>query len=441
MGSSFPIVEILVIFVLILINGFFSASEIAIVSARRSRLQQQADAGKKGARQAIYLAENTDLFLATVQIGITLISTLASAFGGASISEILAQWLQSIPVLAPYAHSIALGLVVLALTYFSLVLGELVPKRLALQSAEAMSTKVAPFMIMVSIVARPVVSILTFSTSILLRLLGRNTTEQAPITQEDIVYLAREGAISGTVETKEEELISRVFRFTDRTVGNIMLPRTEIVAIEVGTPLAEVRETFLTSGYTRLPLYEDSLDNIVGILYAKDLLREHPRNGNQEVDLRSIARQAFFVSEFQHIDDLLATFRRQRIHMAIVIDEYSQVVGLVTLEDILEELVGEIQDEYDQPEDNEIVQREDGSWLVDAMVNQEEMREKLGMEQQPPEERGDYHTLAGMILEHIGHIPKVGETFTIGSFVFEIVDMDGHRIDKVLIRRADSAQT
>ncbi len=434
--NTFPGVELLIILVLILVNGLFAASEIAIVSARRSRLQQRADAGSKGAKQALYLTEHTDLFLATVQFGITLISTLASAFGGASISTILAQRLQTIPFLAPYADSIALGLVVLAITYLSLVLGELVPKRLALQSAEAISTKVAPFMVTISVIARPAIAVLTFSTSLLLRLLGRETTKQAPVTQEDIVYLAREGAISGTVESEEEEMINRIFRFTDRTAGDVMLPRTEIVAIEVGTPLSEVRETFLSSGYTRLPLYEDSLDNIVGILYAKDLLRERQQRTEQEIDLRSIARPAFFVSEFQHIDDLLATFRWHRVHMAIVIDEYSQVIGLVTLEDVLEELVGEIQDEYDQPEDHAIVQREDGSWLVDAMTDHELVREKIGMGSQPENERGDYHTLAGMLLEHIGHIPKVGETVTIGPFVFEIVDMDGRRIDKVLIRRA-----
>lgn len=431
---TFPGIEIVIIFVLILINGLFAASEIAIVSARRSRLQQRAEAGNRGAKQALYLTEHSDLFLATVQIGITLISTLASAFGGASISTILAQWVQTIPYLAPYADSIALGLVVLTLTYFSLVLGELVPKRLALQSAEAISTRVAPLMLTVSVIARPAIAILTFSTSLLLRLLGRDTTEQAPVTQEDIVYLAREGAISGTVESEEEEMIRRIFRFTDRTVGNIMLPRTEIVAIEVGTPLSEVRDTFLSSGYTRLPLYEDSLDNILGVLYAKDLLRERQQRTEQEIDLRNIARPAFFVSEFQHVDDLLATFRRRRIHMAIVIDEYSQVIGLVTLEDVLEELVGEIQDEYDQPEDLAIVQRDDGSWLVDAMTDHELVREKIGLGPRPENERGDYHTLAGMLLEHIGHIPKIGEIVTIGNFVFEIVDMDGRRIDKVLIR-------
>ncbi len=438
--NNFMGTEILIIFALILANGFFAASEIAIVSVRHSRLQQQADTGSTGAKQALYLANNSDLFLATVQVGITLISTLAAAFGGASISGPLAAWLRTIPLLAPYAESIALTIVVLLITYFTLVLGELAPKRLALHSAEQIATRVAPIMVVLSVVARPIIAALTFSTNLVLRLLGQHKIQPQPVTAEDIVYLAREGAISGTVESEEEELIHRIFRFTDRTAGDIMVPRTEIVAVEVGTPRSRIIETFLQSGYTRLPLYENSLENIVGVLYAKDLLRECYLHDEEPLDLRTIARPAFFVPEYQHVDDLLATFRRRQTHMAIVIDEYSQVVGLVTLEDVLEELVGEIQDEYDEPEENAIVQRADGSWLVDAMADHELVREKIGMGQLPEEERGNYHTLAGMILEHTGHIPKIGETVAIGDFVFEIVDMDGKRIDKVLIRKKETHQ-
>ena len=434
--DNFLGIEIIIIFVLILANGFFAASEIAIVSARRSRLQQQADAGKKGAKQALYLTENTDYFLATVQVGITLISTLAAVFGGASISVPLAQWIiRTFPQLRPYADPIALSIVVIPLTYFSLVLGELAPKRLGLRASEKIATRVAPFMMTLSSIARPVISMLTRSADLILRLLGQHNPVKETVTEEDIVYLAREGAVSGTVEKEEHEFIRRVFRFTDRNVSAVMIPRTEIVAVEVGTPLSEVIETFLSSGYTRLPLYEDSLDNIVGVLYAKDLLRSRTEQAGKEVDLRLIARPPFFISEYQHVDDLLTTFRRKGIHIAIVIDEYSQIIGLVTLEDVLEELVGEIQDEYDVPVDNAIVQREDGSWLVDAMTNHELVREKIGIHLQPENERGDYHTLAGMILKHIGHIPKVGETITIGDFVIEIVDMDGRRIDKVIVRK------
>lgn len=438
--SDFPITEVIIIFVLFIANGVFAGSEIAVVSARRGRIQQKADAGNRGARQTLYLMEHTDRFLATVQVGITLIGTLAAAFGGASIGEWLAQWLHTIPPLAPYADSIGLGIVVVLITYFSLILGELVPKRLSLQSAEAIAIWVAPMMVTLSVIARPVVAILTVSTNAVLRLLGRHKTVENQITEEDIVYLAREGAVSGTVESREEDFINRVFRFRDRDVSEVLIPRTEITAIEVNTSLSEVIETFLTSGYTRLPLYEGSLDNIIGVLYAKDLLRQYNKPDNTSIDLRAMARQAFFIPSSQHVDDLLNTFRSQGIHMAIVIDEYSQVTGLVTLEDILEELVGEIQDEYDQPEDQAIIQREDGSWLIDAMIDYEIVCEKVGMEK-PADDSSHYHTLAGMILEQTGHIPNVGETFTTGDFLVEIVDMDGRRIDKVLVKRKEEAST
>lgn len=430
--DNFMGAEIIIIFVLILANGFFAASEIAIVSARRSRLQQQANAGKKGASQALDLSENPDRFLSTVQVGISLISTLAAAFGGASISGPLARWFATIPLLAPYADTLALGSVVVLITYFSLILGELAPKRIALQRAEGIATFVAPIMVALSTIARPIVAVLTFSSNIVLRLLGQKIRGTQEVTEEDIVYLTHEATTSGAVEAREEEFIERVFRFTDRSVNSIMTPRTEIVAIEVGTPLNSVIETFLQSGYSRLPLYEDSLDNVVGVLYAKDLLQAH--SPDTEVDLRKLARSPLFISEYQHVDDLLTTFRRKGIHLAVVIDEYSQVIGLVTLEDMLEELVGEIQDEYDRPGGQAFVQREDGSWLVDAMVDQETVREKLGMQPRPNNEHADYHTLAGMILAHIGKIPTVGDKVEIDNFVFEIVDMDGRRIDKVLIR-------
>lgn len=432
--SGFPGFEVIVIFVLILANSFFAASEIAIVSSRRSRLQQQADAGKKSAKQALQLSESPDRFMATVQIGMTLISTLASVFGGASVSEPLAKWIATFPVLRPYSDTIALGLVVMMITYFSLVIGELAPKRLALQSAEKIAVAVSPFMVRLAKVARPIVGLLTFSTNLILRLLGQYEYTKESVTEEDIVYLAREGAVSGTVETEEEEFINRVFRFTDRNVSSVMMPRTEIVAIDVQTPFPQVIETFMSSGYTRLPIYENTLDNIVGVLYAKDLLRSRANNQKEEeINLRALARPAFFISEFQHVDDLLTTFRRKGIHIALVIDEYSQITGLVTLEDVLEELVGEIHDEYDQPEDSAILQREDGSWLVDAMTDHEVVRKKIGMAMDE-EARHNYHTLAGMLLAKMGRIPKAGDKVTIDDFVFEIVDMDGRRIDKVLIQ-------
>ncbi len=425
--------SITIIFLLMLANGFFAAAEIAIVSARHSRLQHEIDEGRKEARQALDLASHPDRFLATVQVGITLISTLDAAFGGASLSEPVGTLLKTIPLLAPYANTLAFVLVVVLLTYFSLIIGELVPKRLALQAAEKVAMGAAPLMTQLSRVVSPVIAILTFSTNTVLRLLGQGKAVRSQVTEEDIVYLTHEGIASGTVEKEEEEFISRIFRFTDRSVSNVMKPRTEIVAVEVGTPVSEVIQTFMDSGYTRIPLYKDSLDNITGVLYAKDLLKAYMSLPDAHIDIATLARPPFFVSEYQHVDDLLTTFRRKGIHLAVVIDEYSQVVGLVTLEDLLEELVGEIQDEYDAPEDNSLVQRPDGSWLVDGMLNYELVGERTGLKPEP-DDQGGYHTLAGMILAYLGRIPSVGDSVTIGDYTLEVVDMDGRRIDRVLIK-------
>lgn len=428
--------EIAIILILTLANGFFASSEIAIVSSRPSRLQQQIDAGRKSAIIARDLANHPDSFLATIQIGITLINTLMGAFGEASLSEPLAQWLKTMPFIAPYANTLSLVIVVILITYVSLILGELVPKRLALRGAENVAMRSAPIMNTLAKITAPVVTFLTGSANLVLRLLGQGKAVKNEVTEEDIVYMIHEGSTSGTVEKGEEEFINRIFRFTDRTIGSVMKPRTEITAIEVGTPLPEVLKTFSDTGFTRIPIYKDSLDNIVGVLYAKDLLKAQIlSNGKREnIDLAALARPPFFVSEYHHVDDLLTTFRRKAIHMAIVIDEYSQVVGLVTMEDLLEELVGEIQDEYDLPENNAIVQRDDGSWLVDGMLDRETVEERIGLKP-VDDDAASYHTLAGMILAHLGRIPQIGDTLTIGDFTLEVVDMDGRRIDRVAIKR------
>jgi putative hemolysin len=291
----------------------------------------------------------------------------------------------------------------------------------------------APFLNAISTIARPIVSLLTVSSNIIVRLLGQRGAVQPDVTEEDIVYLTHEGIASGTVETGEEELIKRVFQFTDRPATLVMRPRSEMVAIETGTPLPEVIATFLDSGYSRLPIYQDTLDNIVGVLYAKDLLRAI--SVQDHFDYMQHVRHASFVLEHQHVDDLLTRFRREGTHIAIVLDEYSQVSGLITIEDILEELVGEIQDEYDTQEDYNIVQREDGSWLVDAMESYDRVRERVNLPTRPDKEQGDYHSLAGFIQAHLDRIPKEGDTVRFGDYMLEVVDMDGRRVDKVLIRK------
>jgi putative hemolysin len=430
-------IEIALIFVLILANGFFSGSELAIVSARKSRLEQAANAGNARAGQALTLGRNPDRTLATVQVGISLIGTFAAAFGGARISESLSAALESIPVLKPYAEPLALTLVVVAITYFSLVLGELVPKRLALRHAEQIAMVGAPVVTVLAVVARPVVVVLTVSVNLVLRLLGQHRPVSGGVTEEDIVYMVREGTASGSVEAGEAQFIHRVFRFTDRPVRLVMTPRTEITAVDVDTPLPQVAETFLQAGYSRLPVQHGSLDNIVGILYAKDLLRALA--GPVPPDLRALLREPVFVFEHQPIDEALAIFRQKGTHIGLVLDEYGQVAGLLTLTDVLEELVGEMPEEDSGHEDRPLVQREDGSWLVDGLEPYDTVRERLGLPDVPLEERGDYSTLAGMVLARLGRVPNVGDSVTVGDRVLEVVDMDGLRIDRVLVRWRDQA--
>lgn len=433
------LLEIAIIFALIVANGFFAASEIALVSARRGRLERQAIAGSKGARQAIILSENPDRFLATVQVGVTFISTIASAFGGAQLATALAVPLRTAPYVGPYADALAFIIVVILLTYFTLVIGELVPKRLGLNNAEAIATRVAPAMATIASVARPIIAALTFSVGVVLRALGQAEPPAREVTEEDIVDLTHEGASGGAVEEGEERLIQRVFKFTDRRVNEVMTARPDIIAVDASASLDEIREVFLSSGHSRAPVYTETLDEVIGVLLAKDLLRALTP-GQEAPDIRDLVRPATFVPENQRIADLLSVFRRDGAHLALAVDEYGQVAGLVTLKDILEELVGDIRDAYDVgDEDEEIRRMEDGSWLVSGGASHELVREQVGLPPIPADEDGEYTTVAGLALTRLGRIPTAGDSVRDGDFILEVMDMDGRRIDKLRIHRAPLA--
>ena len=433
--------QLALIVLLTLANGFFAASEIAVVSARRGRLQQRAEAGSTRAGAALRLAGQPNHFLATVQVGISLIGTFAAAFGGDVLSEPLAVAIA--PVVGPtYAPLAALVIVVLGLTYLSLILGELVPKRLALQRAEGVAMFVAPIMERIARVAAPVVWVLSVSTQAVLRLLGRATAKEEVVTEDDVLSLVREGAEAGTLEAAEQELIKNVFDFTDCTAREIMTPRTALAALPVDTPLGVAVEQVLESGYSRIPIYENTPDTIVGILHVKDLLRtiHQPRAGDPPA-LREILRPATFTPEHQHIAALLQQFRQTRTHLAVVVDEYGQTDGVVTLEDVLEELTGDIADEHDEI-DAMVITRTDGSFLVDGRLGYADAVDRLDL---PPRstitDLAEFDTVAGLLLCLLEHIPTTGETVGWRGWQFEIVDMDGVRIDKVLAHPPDhSAQ-
>lgn len=423
--------QLAVIVILTLLNGFFAASEIAVVSSRRGRLQQRAESGNNGARIALELAEEPSRFLATVQVGITLISTIAAALGGNVLSEPLARALVPLVGQGP-AQPIAFSLVVLLLTYLSLIIGELVPKRLALQGAESVAAAVAPIMRMISVVVAPIVWFLTASTQLVLIVLGRANRPEERVTEADVLSLVREGTAGGTVEASEQALIERVFDFTDATARSIMTPRTDIVAVPLDISLDNLIDRIIESGYSRIPVYDKTPDTVAGIVHAKDVLAA-TKNTAAAPRLAELLRPPVYVYEYQRVGTVLQQLKHSRTHLALVLDEYGQVDGLVTVEDILEELAGDIADEYDET-DPLIVQRADGSWLVDGRLGYSEAEDRLGM---PSRTELDalpaFDTIAGLLLAVLEHIPSVGETVELNGWQIEVVDMDGHRIDKVML--------
>ncbi len=421
--------EILIVLVLVLANGIFAMSEMAVVSSRKGRLQQLANEGDLGAKAALELAESPNRFLSTVQTGITLIGIFAGAFGGATISEKLAELLQQVPLLAPYSASLALGLVVTIISYLSLVVGELIPKRFALSNPERIAGLVARPMGIVSQIASPVISLLSLSTELGLRLLRVKETEEAPVTEEEIKVLIEQGTLAGMFEEAEQDIVQRVFRLGDRQVKALMTPRPDIIWLDLDESEESNRTHFIDSVYSRFPVCRESLSQVLGVVQVKDLLAR--ALAGKPLDLTTTLRQPLFIPGSTHALRVLESFKQSGTHIALVVDEFGDVQGLVTLNDILEALVGDLPAAGEEGE-KQAIQREDGSWLLDGMVPIDELEQSLG--RLPPLTRGSYQTLGGMIMAHLGHIPRTGECFAWGGLNFEILDMDGNRIDKVLVQ-------
>jgi putative hemolysin len=425
--------ELLIIFALVLANGFFAAAEFAILTARRSRLEQHAGAGSRAAGVALELAREPGRFLPTVQIGVTVIGTLASVFSGVTLNRYLAERLAEAPnrLIAEHREAIALWAVVLGLSFLMLVLGELVPKQVALANPERLARFVARPMQWLQWSARPAVWFLELSSAVVLRILGVRRREEVSVSIEDIEHLLRTGAREGLLDPAEQMVARRALRLGDRTVREIMRPRIEIDALDVDTPPEEVIGAVAMAGFSRLPVHEGDLDHIIGFIYTKDLLlRQHM---GWPIELRKLVRPALLVPETMRIDKLLEQFREKRTQMALVLDEFGGTEGLVTMEDVLEELVGEIHDEHRQDREQDVVRREDGSWLVDAGVGIHELLERLGMEQHAASLPSDFSTVGGLVLSLLGRIPKVGDRAEWHGANLEVVDMDGRRLDRVLV--------
>lgn len=428
MNNSF--LEILIILLLLVANGIFAMAEIAIVSARQARLQQLADKGSAQARAALELMANPNQFFATTQIGITLIGILAGAFGGATIAEKIGSYLDTIPFLAPYGEALGIGLVVLCLTYFSLIIGELVPKRLALSNAERIAAAIASPMRGLSAIASPVVWFLSISTDTALRLLGIKPSSEPAVTEEEIRVMIRQGTQIGIFEEVEQDMIESVLHLDERRVNTVMTPRPQIGWIDLNDTLQDIRHKITNDPHSRFPVAEDNLDNVLGIVYTKDLLVQNLIG--QPFDLKTLLRPALFVPESLSILKVLELFKQEKAHIALVTDEYGGIEGLVTPNDILESIVGDIPS-LDSPTEPEAVRRDDGSWLLDGMLAIDQFKEIFNLENLPDEEQGIYYTLGGFVISQIGNIPTAGQRFEWERLRFEVVDMDGRRVDKVLV--------
>lgn len=426
--------QIMLIILLTIANGIFSMSEIAIISARKARLQQWVNEGNAKAQAALELADSPNRLLSTVQIGITLIGILAGVLGGATIAEELSARLIFIPLLAPYSEAIALGIVVLGITYLTLVIGELVPKRIALHNPERIACTVAAPMRMLSRIASPAVHLLSISTDTVLRVLGIRPVAEPPVTEEEINILIEQGMKAGTFEKAERDMVEHVFRLGDLRAGALMTPRTEIVWLDIDDSPEETRRKIADSGHSRFPVGQGSLDNILGIVQIKDMLGRNMEG--KSPDLRASLRRPLFVPESTHALKVLELFKQSGIHISLVVDEYGSVQGLATLKDILEQIVGDIPS-IEELEEPLAVQREDGSWLLDGMLLVDDFKEIFSIKELPGE--GIYQTLGGFVLMHMGRIPAVGSHFEWSGLRFEVVDMDKNRIDKVLVMPARKA--
>ncbi len=427
-----PYLEIGIIFLLLLANGLFAYSEIAMVSARKVRLQQKAEDGDPAARAALELAESPNRFLSTVQIGITLIGILAGAVSGATLANHLAVWIARVDFLAPYSRGLALAVVVILLTYFSLVIGELIPKRLAMNNPEAAASAVARPMRFLSNLTYPLVRLLSASTDLGLRLLGIRPSTEPPVTEEEIKVLMEQATQVGVFEEAEQDMVESVFRLGDRYIDAIMTPRTEIEWIDLDESPQEILQDILQSNHSRFPAAQGDLDNVSGILPAKDFLSKMLTG--EPFDVKALLQPPLFVPDSMTALKVLEMIKTAGVHEALVLDEYGGLLGMVTLYDVLRAIVGELPGPG-QEGGPQIMQREDGSWLVDGLLAVDTLKELLDIEELPEEERIGYQTLAGFILSQLGTIPQTGQRFAWGGFSFEIMDMDGRRIDKVLISR------
>jgi putative hemolysin len=426
--------NLLIVFLLILANALFVMSEMAIISVRKVRLQQAANQGDRGAQAALVLANDPNNFLAAGQVGITLIAIVSGAFGEQVFSSFLRPLLEQIPLFRASSEGLSFGIAVLLITYLTLIIGELVPKRLALNSPEAIAITIARPMGVLARLAAPIVYLLSSSTEVVLKLLGIRKSNEPQVTEEEIRVLIEQGTEAGMFEQAEEDIMKRVFQLGDRRINSIMTPRLEIAWLDLDDTEEETRRTLHDESHARFPVCQGGLDDLLGVIQVYDLLRESM--DGQPLDLTHSLMPPLFVPESTRTLKVLDLFKQTGNQIAFVVDEYGVIQGMVTLTDILQALVGDLPSAADL-EEPQAIQRDDGSWLLDGMLPIYQFKELLHLEDEelPGEQRGNYQTLAGFVVMYLGHIPTSADHFDWEEWRFEVVDMDGNRVDKVMVSR------
>ena len=422
--------EITILFALIILNGVFAMSEIALITARKAQLQNLAQAGDSAAAAAIQLGEDPNRFLSTIQVGITLIGILYGIIGEAALARPFSLWLEDLGLQNPLAEYSATALVVLGITFFSIVLGELVPKRLGQINPEPIARLVARPMQWLAVVSMPFVRLLSGSTRLILRIFGVQEKSGPSVTQEEIHLMLAEGSNAGVIEYQEHQMVRNVFRLDDRQIASLMVPRSDAVYLDVEEPLEDNIRRVEASAHSRFPVIRGNWEEVLGVASARQFLTQTLRG--EKPNLTENLQPTVFVPESLTGIELLENFKNSGTHLAFVIDEYGEVQGIVTLQDVMEAITGEFKPA--RPEDAWAVKREDGSWLLDGFIPIPELKDRLGLNQVPEEEKGRYNTLSGMVMLLIGRLPQTADQCEWEGWVFEVMDMDGNRIDKVLAR-------
>jgi putative hemolysin len=433
--------DIVLILLLILLNGVFAMSEIAVVSARKVRLQNLAENGSPGAQAALTLHQEPSNFLSTIQVGITTVGILMGAVGERTLADPFGEWLAQMPFLGPYAKGIAFTVVVVALTYFSVVVGELVPKRVGLLAPEGIASLVARPMMWLSRLGKPLVWLLSASSDLLLRVIGARRKDEPPVTDEEIKVLMEQGAEAGVFHESEQEIVSNVLRLDEQRIRAIMTPRKDMYAIDLDDGDVDIRTRVAESPYHRVVVCRDGVDNVVGVLQTGDLLkRAIDGQSLGAADVESALKPPLYVPETVTTTQLLENFRQSRMQFALIVDEYGELQGLVTLTDVLTSIVGEI-DIPSALEDQDMVQRDDGSWLVDGGVSVERLKSVLDIDDElPDEDENEYNTVGGFVMHTLGRIPVTADHFDCVGLRFEVMDMDRTRVDKVMVSRRPEAE-